>query len=227
MLERTQKIMAQAGIASRRKCEELIKKRLVTVNGKVVKLGDKADYEKDEIKVNGKLIKREKRVYIIINKPKNILCSTVDKFGRGTILDLVKTKEKIFPVGRLDFDSEGLLILTNDGDFANRIMHPRYNIKKRYLITLDKQLKRKDFENISKGIAIDGRKVSMFDIVQDKNNVELSIHEGRKHILKLVFTLLGYKAINLKRTAIGNLRLDLQSGGYQFVSKEWLKKNIF
>jgi len=183
MLQRIQKIMAQAGVASRRKCEELIEKGLVKVNGKIVKLGDKAD-EKDRITVNGRLIRKEKSVYVILNKPKGVLCSVGDKFGRKSVIDLVRCREKIFPVGRLDLDSEGLMILTNDGDFANRIIHPRYNVKKRYLVVLSKILKKVDVEKIKKGVIIEGRIVNIFDLKQDKQNVELSIHEGRKHIIK-------------------------------------------
>lgn len=227
MLERIQKIMAHAGIASRRKCEELIKKGLVKVNGKIVKLGDKADSGKDKIEFNGNILKKEKRVYILLNKPKGILCSAGDKFGRKNVVDLVNCKERVFPVGRLDFDSEGLLILTNDGDFANRIIHPRYNVKKTYMVTLDRELRKKDDERIKQGIEIDGRKVNVFDMEQNKNEVKLSIHEGRKHIIKEIFHLLGYKVVNLKRVSIGKLRLDIGAGEYKFVSREWLKKNIF
>lgn len=226
MLERIQKIMAQAGIASRRRCEELIRKGLVKVNGKTAKLGDKAD-EKDRIEVNGKLIKKERKIYVILNKPRGILCSVGDKFRRKTVIDLVKCKERVFPVGRLDFDSEGLMILTNDGDFANRVIHPRYNIKKTYLVVLDKPLRKEDIERIKNGIKIEGRKVNVFDLKQNKGEIQLSIHEGRKHIIKELFNLLGYKVVGLKRVSIGKLTLNLEVGEYKFVSGEWLKKNIF
>jgi len=226
MLERIQKIMAHAGVASRRKCEELIEKGLVKVNGKTATLGDKAE-DKDKIKVDGRLISKEKSVYIILNKPKGILCSVGDEFGRKTIIDMVKCKEKVFPVGRLDLDSEGLLILTNDGDFANNIIHPRYNVKKKYLVVLNKTLTKGDADKIKKGVKIEGRKVNVFDFKEKSQNVEISIHEGRKHIIKKLFELLGYNVINLKRIAIGGLSLELQAGEYKFVSREWLKKNIF
>ncbi len=218
--------MAQAGVASRRKCEELIKKGLVKVNGKTAKLGDKAD-ENDNITVNGKLIKKEKMVYVILNKPKGILCSVGDKFGRKTVVDLIKCREKIFPVGRLDLDSEGLLILTNDGDFANEVMHPRYNVKKAYSVVLDRALSKGDLQRIRNGINVEGRKVNILALNQNKNKVELSIHEGRKHIIKKLFGLLGYKVTSLKRVSIGKLSPNLSAGKYKFVSKEWLKKNIF
>ena len=226
MLHRIQKIMAECGIASRRKCEELIEKGLVKVNGKIAKLGDKADYEKDKIELNGRLIEKEKKVYIILNKPKSIICSVGDKFGRKTVVDIIKCKEKIFPVGRLDRDAEGLLILTNDGDFANRIIHPRYNIKKTYLALLNKPLSNADFQKIKKGINVEGRKLNVFDLKQDKNKVALSIHEGRKHIIKNLFDLLGYEVVGLKRISIGSLVLSLRPGEYKFVSREWLKSSL-
>ena len=226
MLERIQKTMAQAGIASRRKCEELIKKGLVKVNGKIVTIGDKAGV-KDRIEVNGKLIKKEKMVYIILNKPKNVLCSVGDKFERKTVLDIVRCTEKVFPVGRLDFNSEGLLILTNDGDFANRVIHPRYNIKKRYLVVLDRPLIKTDIGKIKNGVKIEGKIVNVFDLIEEEEHVELSIHEGRKHIIKNLFDALGYKVVSLTRIAIGRLKLNLKSGEYKFASKGWLEKSIF
>jgi 23S rRNA pseudouridine2605 synthase len=225
-MERIQKIMAQAGIASRRKCEELIKKGLVKVNGKVITIGDKAGI-KDRIEVNGKLIKKEKMIYILLNKPKNVLCSVGDKFERKTVIDIIRCKEKVFPVGRLDFNSEGLLILTNDGDFANRVIHPRYNIKKRYLVVLDKALDKTAIGKIKNGVKIEGRRVNVFDLIEEEEHVELSIHEGRKHIIKKIFDSLGYKVVSLRRIAIGRLRLNLKAGEYKFTSKGWLESSIF
>ncbi|MBW3014042.1 rRNA pseudouridine synthase [Candidatus Woesearchaeota archaeon] len=226
MEQRLQKIMSEAGIASRRKSEELIEQGLVKVNGKTAKLGDKADPDKDKIEVKGKEIKREKKVYIIINKPKGILCSVSDDRGRKTVVQLIKTKEKIYPVGRLDLDTEGLLILTNDGDFANNIIHPRYNIKKTYTATLDKPLLLKDFQKLKQGLTIEDRKVNVFDLKQKNNQITLAIHEGRKHIIKKLFEKLGYKVEELKRTKIGNLALDLKPGEYKEVNKDWLEKQI-
>ena len=225
-MERIQKIMAQAGIASRRKCEDLIKKGLVKVNGKIITIGDKAG-AKDRIEVNGKLIKKEKMIYILLNKPKNVLCSVGDKFERKTVIDIVRCKEKVFPVGRLDFNSEGLLILTNDGNFANRVIHPRYNIKKRYLVVLDKELDKTAIGKIKNGIKIEGRRVNVFDLIEEEKQVELGIHEGRKHIIKKIFDALGYKVVSLKRVSIGKLRLNLKAGEYKFTSKGWLERNIF
>ncbi len=225
-MERIQKIMAHSGVASRRKCEDMIEKGLVKLNGKTVKLGDKAD-KGDRITVNGKLLKLEKKTYVIMNKPKGIICSVGDFRGRKSVVDLVKCKERVFPVGRLDMDSEGLIILTNDGDFANDVIHPRNNVKKAYSVLLDKVLDKEDFLRIKSGVEIDGKKVTVFDFRSDRNAVELSIHEGRKHIIKRLFGVLGYKVNELKRIAIGGLKLNLDIGEYRFVSGEWLRKNIF
>lgn len=227
MLERVQKIMAQAGIASRRKCEELIEKGLVKVNNKPIKLGDKADSEKDKIAVNGKLIKKQDKIYIIINKPRGILSSAKDDRGRKTVVDLVKTTERIFPVGRLDFNSEGLMILTNDGDFSNEIIHPRYNVNKEYEVVLDRLLTRDHTKRLKSGIKVGGKKVNVIGLKQEENMITLGIHEGRKHIIRKIFEILGYKVINLKRVAIGNLALDLDKGKHKVVSKAWLKDNLF
>ena len=218
--------MAHAGVASRRKCEDMIVEGLVKVNGKTVKLGDQAD-EKDKITVKGNLIQREKMVYIILNKPKGVICSVGDYNGRKTIMDLVKCKERVFHVGRLDMDSEGLIILTNDGDFANDIIHPSRNVKKTYHVILDNVLRKDDFKRLRDGVVVDGKEVIVFDPKSAGQEVGLSIHEGRKHIIKNLFQVLGYKVVALKRIAIGNLELNLNSGEYEFVSKEWLMKNIF
>jgi len=227
MPERIQKIMAHAGVASRRKCEALIEKGLVKVNGKSVKLGDKADSAKDKIEVDGKLIRKEKMVYIIINKPKGVLCSVGDWRGRKTVMDLVECKERIFPVGRLDMDSKGLMILTNDGYLANRMIHPRYNIKKKYLVDLNKPLMDEDIGQIKKGVEIDGKKVNVLGLKANGKRVQLTIHEGRKHIIKRLFEALDYKVVELRRVSIGKLKCNLEVGEYKFVSQDWLKRNIF
>jgi 23S rRNA pseudouridine2605 synthase len=219
--------MSQAGIASRRNSEEMIKKGIVKVNGKTITIGDKADPDKDDIAVNGKLIKREKKVYVILNKPKGIICTVSgETFGRDSVVSLIKCKEKIFPVGRLDVETEGLIILTNDGDVANRIIHPRYNIVKTYAVFLNKSLRNDANERIRKGVVIEGKKVNIVDIKQNQRDVMISVHEGRKHIIKKLFIFLGYHVISLKRIAIGNLRLKLEPGEYKFVSKKWLEKSI-
>lgn len=225
MIERVEKIIAEAGVASRRNSKELIKKGLVKVNGKIAKQGERADYEKDRIEVDGVVVKKEKKVYVIINKPRGVISAAKD--ARRTVVDLVGTKERIFPIGRLDKDTEGLMILTNDGDFANKIMHPRYNVKKTYLAVLDRPLSQQDFDRLEKGVSVEGRIVKIFDLKQIRNEVALAIHEGRKHVVKNLFEAIGYKIVCLQRIAIGNLKLELKPGVYKFVSKEWFEKNLF
>ncbi|MBI2140452.1 rRNA pseudouridine synthase [Candidatus Woesearchaeota archaeon] len=227
MIQRVQKILAHAGIASRRNCEELIASGRVKVNGKSIKLGDKADPEKDRVSVDGIDIRLEKKIYILLNKPKGVVCSTTDKEGKQTVLDIVKCPERIYPVGRLDLNSEGLIILTNDGDFANSIIHPRYGVNKRYKVWLDKEFQDRDLEKLKGGVIVDDRKVHIFDAVKDGNKAELSIHEGRKHIVRKLFHELGYSVTFLKRTMIGNLALDFGPGAFRKVSKEFLEQAIF
>lgn len=206
MLERVQKILASAGVDSRRNCEELIAQGKVRVNQKLIKLGDKADAKKDIITVDGKQIKFEKKVYLILNKPKRYLTAVSDPLGRKTIMDFVDVQEKVFPVGRLDRDSRGLILLTNDGELANRIAHPRYGIEKVYIVTVREKLNDSDIEKLKNGVHIEGRKVTPSKVfVHNKNCVEITIHEGRKHIIKRVFFKLGYFVTDLFRTQIANL----------------------
>ena len=155
MLQRLQKILASAGIASRRKSEELIAAGRVTLNGKVTAIGQSADPEKDIIKLNNQPINFERKVYIVLNKPKGFVTTVTDKFADRKVVDLVEVKERVFPVGRLDKDSEGLIILTNDGDFANRVMHPRYNVDKAYTVALEKPIDDSSLGQLRKGVVID------------------------------------------------------------------------
>ncbi|MCD6454863.1 MAG: rRNA pseudouridine synthase [Candidatus Aminicenantes bacterium] len=207
MKKRLQKIIAEAGICSRRKAEELIKKGEVTINGKVAKLGDKADPDKDEIRVKGKLIKFPEKVYIMLNKPSGYVSTTKGQFGQKTVMELLKgLKIRVFPVGRLDVDTEGLLLLTNDGDFANRVMHPRYGIKKTYFVVLNGELSEKDVKKLKSGIIIDGKRVQIDSIEKKgKHKYRLVIHEGMKRIVKRLFEAIEFRVRYLYRDKIGNL----------------------
>lgn len=216
-MERIQKIMAHAGIASRRKCEEIIAQGRVSVNGKTAKLGDKADISKEEITVDDKRIEAEKKKYIIFNKPAGFVTTVSEKHGMRTVMHIVRTKERVFPVGRLDRYTEGLLLLTNDGDFANKLTHPRFEIKKTYVALLDK-----DFDSKERQAVIDGRKAA-FEIKAEGKKAEITIHEGRKHIVRRIFEKLGYKVTRLKRTAIGGLKLGkLAKGTWRELRKDEL-----
>tara|TARA_Y100000310_G_scaffold85304_1_gene82147 strand:- start:662 stop:1348 length:687 start_codon:yes stop_codon:yes gene_type:complete len=225
MLERVQKIIARAGVCSRRNAEDLIKEGKVKVDGKTAKIGDSAEANKAIIEVKGKKIIRQKGIYILVNKPIGILSAAKDTRTK-TIVDLVNCPKRIFPIGRLDKDSEGLMILTNDGEFANKIIHPRYNITKRYELVLNNAVTEEHIKNIKDGEDIDGKSVNTYDVKHNGKKVTLSIHEGRKHILKKLFAKLGYQVVFLKRVMIGNLKLALKPGEFQVVEKNWLTRQI-
>jgi pseudouridine synthase len=219
MEQRIQKIIAQAGIASRRKAEGLVVKGRVLVNGKIAVLGQKADAEKDRIVVNGNLISVEKKVYIMLNKPKWFVVTVSETHGMKTVFDLVKVPERVFPVGRLDKHTEGLLLLTNDGDFANRLTHPRYEVQKEYFVVLDKPLSESAMEKLAAGVTIDDRRVKLSRLDVSGKEVLLRIHEGRKHIVRRLFEKLGFSVQRLVRTRIGSLELgSLKPGKWRILT---------
>lgn len=222
MRERVQKIMARAGIASRRKCEELIAAERVMVNGKTIKLGDQADAEIDDIRVHGeRLRKPEAKKYFIINKPRGVISTVSDPEGRPTVMQLVPPSARVYPVGRLDRDAEGLILMTNDGELANRLMHPRYETEKTYHVTLTGEIDRKDVRRLKKGIRL-GRHLVITDkvLLHTPSHIEITLHEGMKHIVKVIFKKLGYTVARLKRTQIANIVLkDLPAGGYRELTR--------
>ncbi len=216
MQERIQKILAQAGIASRRKCEQLIAKGKVLVNGKVALLGEKADAGKDKIVVSGKPVALEKKVYILLNKPKGFVTTVSEQHDMKTIMNIVRVAERVFPVGRLDKDTEGLLLLTNDGDLANKLTHPRYEVEKEYVVLLDKPLTDEAMEKLQHGIIIDDKKVKIRGLDVWEQEVVLRIHEGRKHIVRRLFEKLGFVVKRLVRTRVASLELGkLQLGKWR------------
>jgi len=188
MLERLQKIISMAGVASRRHAEEMILQGRVTINGKTVReLGTKADPERDYIKVNGKLINpKQPRTYILLNKPKGYITSLSDTAGRPTVMDLLKgIRTRVYPIGRLDYDTEGLLLLTNDGDLANAVMHPKREIPKTYYVKVKGVLDERDFEKLRKGIMIEGgitapARVKRLKKTDENSWIEMTIHEGKR-----------------------------------------------
>jgi 23S rRNA pseudouridine2605 synthase len=216
MLERLQKIIAQAGIASRRRAEELIQAGLVTVNGEIVtELGTKADPERDHIKVSGKLInkKLEKRenVYVLLNKPKGVLSSASDPEGRKLVTDLVKGFGKLFPVGRLDFNTEGLIILTNDGEFSNRVASSK-TVPKVYEVKVKGIPPEVAVNKLRRGITLeDGFKTAPAEIKTlkstDKNGwFEVTLYEGHNQQIRKMFDSIGHSVVKLRRIGIGNIR---------------------
>ncbi|MDQ0149065.1 pseudouridine synthase [Eubacterium multiforme] len=230
MEERLQKYMAGCGIASRRKCEELILSGRVTVNGKLItELGVKVIPNKDIVKFDGKLIsKEENKVYIMLNKPEGYITSLKDEKGRKTILDLVKVKERIFPIGRLDYDSSGLLLLTNDGDIYNKIIHPRVKLDKKYVAVVRGRFSEKEIENFKNGVDIGGYITASSNIkeISFENNistVEITIHEGKNRQIRKMCSYFNHDVISLKRIAVGKIKLGyLKRGAFRELTKDEL-----
>lgn len=211
MLVRLQKYMADCGIASRRKCEEMISAGRVSVNGAVVcEQGVKVS-DSDEVAVDGKFIRcGGKKIYIMMNKPARVLTASSDDRGRTTVIDLVKDEisARIFPVGRLDYDTEGLLLLTNDGDLAYGLTHPKSNVYKTYKTVLNDVPSPSDVEKLKTGIYIDGKKTYPAKVEWHKDSTLLiSIHEGRNRQIRKMCEALGYKVKYLQRISVGNIKL--------------------
>ncbi len=227
---RLNKFLAEAGVASRRKSDELIEQGRVEVNGKTVtKLGTEIDPEKDEVRVDGEKIKPAKKVYFMLNKPKGVVATTSDERGRPTVVELIKTNQKIFPVGRLDFNTTGLLLLTNDGEFSNKLTHPRNKFERVYLAKINYPLKEKDVNRFLKGIFVDGRKsrFTKVEFLHESNHTKVIVGtvEGRNHFVKKMFETLGYKVLELHRESFGNFTLDgLRIGEYRELTKEEIDK---
>jgi 23S rRNA pseudouridine2605 synthase len=222
-MDRLQKVIAEAGIASRRKAEELIVNGKVKVNGKVVtELGTKVD-SKDTIEVNNKIIEKELKEYYLLNKPRGVITSTSDDKGRKTVIDLIDTTARIYPVGRLDYDTTGALLLTNDGDFANILTHPKNNIDKVYLAKLNGIIKGEQINKLKDGVMLDNVlvkpsrvKLKKVDATKNTSMVEITIHEGKNHEVKRLFESVGFLVDKLTRERIGIFNLEgLKSGEYR------------
>lgn len=224
---RLQKYMAQCGIASRRKCEEMITAGRVAVNDiEIQKMGVDIQPEVDNITVDGKRIRPEvKKHYIIFNKPSGIVTTVHDQFGRKTIMSYFQDiPERIFPIGRLDYDSEGLLILTNDGELTYRLTHPKNQVKKTYIVKVKGIPTLDQLKIIQNGVILNRIKTAPADVKIMNNNentsiLEIQIHEGRNRQVRRMFELIGYSVINLRRSQIGSLSLgNLQPGEWRYLS---------
>ncbi len=231
-MERIQKIIANAGYCSRREAKRLIKEKRVTVNGIIVdELGTKADYN-DTILIDGKAIEKEDKVYYLLNKPRGIISSVRDEKNRKTVVDLIDTNERIYPVGRLDYDTTGVLLLTNDGELTNKLIHPKNEVIKVYVAKLNKILEINDLKKLENGVIIDGYKtkkckvkIKKIDKYKNTSLVEIRIHEGKNHQVKKMFNVLGYDVIKLKREVFAFLTTDgLKSGEYRQLSKKEVKQ---
>ena len=225
-MERLQKVIAESGITSRRKAEELIKDGKVKVNGEVViELGTKVS-EKDMIEVNGKVLEKEVKEYYLLNKPRGVISASSDDKGRRVVVDLIPTNARLFPVGRLDYDTTGVLLLTNDGEFSNIMTHPKNQIDKVYLAKLEGIIKGDQINKLKNGVMIDGVKVSSSRVKLKKTDsekntsmVEITIHEGKNHQVKKMFEAVGFKVSKLTRERVGIFTtLGLQSGEYRKLS---------
>lgn len=233
MEERLQKYLAQCGVASRRKCEELILQGRVQVNGvTVTELGTKINPEKDKIKFDGKDIKQsQKLVYILLNKPIGYVTTADDQFGRDTVLDLVKVKERIVPVGRLDMYTSGALILTNDGDFVYQVTHPKHEIEKTYTVTIKGIVQNSEVEQLRSGVRIDDYitkparvKILKTDTEKDISRLEITIHEGKNRQVRKMCEAIGRKVLALHRSKIGNLGVkDLELGKWRYLNSKEVK----
>ncbi len=216
---RVQKLMSNYGYCSRRKAEEIIQEGRVKVNGKSITIGDKASLA-DVISVDNKPIKKERKVYYMLNKPTKCVTALTDE-KYPTVMEHMKVKERVFPVGRLDYFTSGLLLFTNDGDFANKIMHPSHEIKKSYVVKLDRPIDEQDKKSLQKGIKLEDGKTSPARLkILGPQMAEITIHEGKNRIVRRMFEALGFKLSFLERVKIGKLDLgSLPPGKFKVLSK--------
>lgn len=235
---RLNKFLSQSGVTSRREADRMIAEGRITVNGQVVQVfGLTIDDEKDEVKVDGRRVKKdEQMVYLILNKPAGYLVSLKDPFGRPTIKDLLPSfKNRIFPVGRLDYESQGLLILTNDGDLAHRLTHPRFEVKKIYLVKVKDQPDSLKLAKLEKGIFLDGKKTAPAKIVplrisSRQTLLRVEIYEGRKREIRRMLEAIGHRVLELRRIKLDGLSLGkLKKGQWRYLSPKEvgnLKKKV-
>lgn len=229
MLIRLQKFLAEADVASRRKSEEIILAGRVAVNGEVVtELGVKVDDESDTVTVDGKEVKKDERlVYIMLNKPEGCVTTAHDQFDRPTVMDCIKdVSERIYPVGRLDYDTSGLLLLTNDGELTYRLTHPKHNIPKTYVAAVDSEPTAEEIKTFENGVVIDGRKTARARLTVAKSDkrfvyLKITIHEGRNRQVRKMCDAIGHPVRRLKRVSTGRLTLgSLKKGEYRHLTQD-------
>lgn len=230
-MERIQKVIANKGYCSRRKAEELILQGKVLINGDLAQIGSKVSGS-DIITIDGKTLSNDEKEYVLLYKPRGVITTTSDDKDRKTVIDLIKTTNRIYPVGRLDYDTSGLLILTNDGELTNMLTHPKNQIEKVYVVKIKGLINKKDIEILKNGVLIDNVKTSKAKArikkIDKKTNtslVELTIYEGKNHQVKNMFKALNYEVIKLKREKIAFLDLrGLKSGEYRYINPKEVKQ---
>ena len=226
------KFISHAGISGRREAAEIVKKGVVKVNGKIITEPGHKISPKDEVVVNGKKIFLSKNlVYILLNKPKDFITTTDDPQGRKTVLDLIRraTNERVYPVGRLDRNTSGILLLTNDGDLSQKLTHPSNEIKKIYAVTLDKPLDKKDFDQILKGVVLEDGLASVDKLAyadtKDKTQLGVEIHSGRNRIVRRIFEHLGYDVKNLDRVMFAGLtKKNVERGKWRYLNEKEVRE---
>ena len=230
---RLQKFLAEQGIASRRKCEELISEGKVKVNGKMAELGMKVKPDVDKIEYNGRVIKFEENIYILLNKPIGFVTTASDQFDRPTVLDIIKLKKRVVPVGRLDMYTSGALILTDDGDFIYKVTHPKHEITKTYTVTLTGIVSDEEIKKLQLGVVIDDEyltkpakaKILKIDSEKGISRVEITIHEGKNRQVRKMCEAIGKKVVALHRAKIGNLEVkDLKIGTWRYLKNEEVRE---
>ena len=231
-MERIQKIIANSGMCSRRKAEELIEKGLVTVNGQKAKLGQKASYTDNIIVENKPLSKKEEKVYFLLNKPRGVVSTVTDDKERKTITSLINTDKRIYPIGRLDYDTTGAIILTNDGELANILMHPKNRIERSYYVKVEGFITKEELNLFKHPILVENKtcnieycKVKKYDKKTNTSYVLMILKEGHNHEVKNIFKAINHPVIKLKRESFAELRVDnLKSGEYRKLLPKEIKK---
>lgn len=232
---RLQKFISNSGYSSRRKAEEIIKEGRVRVNNQIVQaLGTKVDITTDRVTIDGKIIKlNTNKIYIKLNKPNEYITTVKDQFNRPSVIDLIDIKKRIYPIGRLDYNTNGLLLLTNDGDIAFKLTHPKYNVYKTYLAKINGEINQKDIKKLESGVDIgdyitSNAKAKIIKINNKKSTVEISIHEGKNRQVRRMFESISYEVIKLKRISFGEINLgNLAIGKWSYLSQneiDYIKK---
>ncbi|MCF7926121.1 MAG: rRNA pseudouridine synthase [Candidatus Izimaplasma sp.] len=233
-MERLQKYIAHCGYTSRRKAEDLISAGKVKVNGDIItELGSKVTND-DVVEIAGKVLEKENKVYYVLYKPENYISTTDDEVGRDMVIDLIQTDKRIYPVGRLDFDTSGVLLMTNDGDFANKMINSKYNVEKEYRVKLDGFLRKKESRRLMRGVKIDNYETAPciikdveYDTTQKRSYATIIITEGKYHQVKKMFEHVGHEVLKLKRVRFGCVDLKyLRTGQYRRLKPHERKKLI-